>query len=149
FSVREKASTLLWSAGRQGERALVRALPKADLETARRAEKILEKFRWGIYPDTPKEALALIAKYRAGDAKVRARVLQELFRRGPAHYRFVARLLAAEDSPQARANVGLAFLRRDVEDTLLQRLRAQDFAGLEDLLAIRVLSGTEKAARDY
>src|SRR5206468_6495267 len=63
FFVREKASALLWSAGRRGERALVRALPKADLETARRAEKILEKFRWGIYPDTPRETLALIAKY--------------------------------------------------------------------------------------
>src|SRR5262249_9234739 len=45
--------------------------------------------------------------------------------------------------------VGLAFLRREVEDTLRQRLRAHDFAGLEDLLAIRLLSGIDSTARDY
>jgi tetratricopeptide (TPR) repeat protein len=153
FSVREKASTLLWSAGRQGELALVRALQKADLETVRRAEKILEKFRWGIYPDTPREILALIAKYRAGDVKVRSDVLQELFRRGRAHYRLVARLLAADAAPEERAGVvarlGLTFLQREIEEPLRERLRKHDFAGLEDLLEIRVLSGTERTARDY
>ena len=47
----------------------MRALRKADLETVRRAEKILEKFRWGIYPETPKDVLPLIAKYRAGTSR--------------------------------------------------------------------------------
>jgi tetratricopeptide (TPR) repeat protein len=153
FAVREKASALLWSAGRQGERALVRALPKADLETVRRAEAILEKFRWGIYPATPKEVLALIAKYRGGAAEVKTQVLQELFRRGRAHYRLIARLLDADPALPERAaavaRLGLGFVQREIEEPLRERLRKHDFAGLEDLLEIRVLSGAERTARDY
>ena len=149
FRVREKASAVLWSGGRKAEMAILRALKKADLETARRAEKVLEKFRWGIYPDTPKEVLPLIARYRSGQPADRTGVLRELFQRGRAHYRLIARLLAAENTPQQRAQVASAFLRSEVEPALRKRLREHDFAGLEDLLEIRTLNGSAKTARDY
>src|SRR5438105_3805023 len=46
FALREKASALLWSAGKTGELALYGVLENAELEVARRARAILEKFRW-------------------------------------------------------------------------------------------------------
>jgi tetratricopeptide (TPR) repeat protein len=149
FTVREKASALLWSAGRVGEMALLRALPKGDLEMARRAEKIFEQFRWGIYPDTPKDVLPLIAKYRADAGPAKPGLLRQLFQRGRDAHWLVARLLAAEPTQQARTNAGRGFLHKDVEEELHARLARQDFTKLEDLLEIRLMTGAEKPLRDY
>jgi tetratricopeptide (TPR) repeat protein len=149
FAVREKASALIWAAGQEGELALLRALPGADLETAKRAQRVLDKFRWGIYPDTPKEILSLIAKYRSGNDADRTTVVHGLFARGPAQYRLIARLLAAEKLRGGRVRVAQGFFHKDVETALRTRLRAHAFDGLEDLLAIRLMSGEEKPVRDY
>jgi tetratricopeptide (TPR) repeat protein len=149
FSVRERASALVWSAGRRGEMALLRALATADLETTRRADKVLEKFRWGIFPDTPKVVLPLIAKYRRGDPAARTAVLEELFGRGAARYPLVARLLRASDTDGDNWRLGRAILRARFEEALRTRLRGQEFAGLEDLLAVRMAFGEDRAIRDY
>ena len=55
FAVREKASKTLWEAGRASETLLREAAKSSDEETANRAKAILEKFDWGIYPDTVPE----------------------------------------------------------------------------------------------
>src|SRR2546423_1460347 len=55
FDAREEASRKLWEAGQAAEAALQAAAKSDDAEVKRRAEELLEKFRWGIYPDTPKE----------------------------------------------------------------------------------------------
>jgi tetratricopeptide (TPR) repeat protein len=149
FATREKASAVIWSAGRTGEMALLRAVPGGDLEMARRAEKILERFRWGLYPDTPKDLRALIAKYRANPGPGKPALLGTLFKRGRDAHWLVARLLAAESTPQARVNAGRGLLHKEVEEELRARLARQDFDKLEDLLEIRLMSGAEKAPRDY
>src|ERR1700758_4291667 len=54
FRQRQKASAFLWAAGKVAEPALQKALHSEDKEVARRARAILDKFKFGIYPDTPK-----------------------------------------------------------------------------------------------
>src|SRR5436309_1494785 len=58
FAVREKASKFLWNAGPAAELALKKAAQSTDAETSRRAKAILDKFDYGIFPDTPKELSA-------------------------------------------------------------------------------------------
>src|SRR5262249_24522619 len=60
FAVREEASKKLYNAGAAAEAALVQAAKSDDAEVRRRAEEILDKFRWGIYPDTPVQIVDLI-----------------------------------------------------------------------------------------
>ena len=67
FAVREQASKTLWEAGRAAEAALQDAVKSSDPEVVRRSRELLDKFKWGIYPDTPKEVLELIQQYRTGE----------------------------------------------------------------------------------
>jgi len=69
FAVREKASRKLWLAGEVAEAALEKALQSDDAEVVRRARGILDKFRWGIYGDTPAEVVALIQAYKSIDVE--------------------------------------------------------------------------------
>ena len=82
YHVREKATQFLWRAGRAAESALRKALNSADPEVTARAESILEKFRYGIFPDTPAEVLALILQYRAGNVSVKRNALSKLIAMG-------------------------------------------------------------------
>src|SRR5262249_8751114 len=78
FNVREKASRLLWEAGADAEEPLRTALRSGDAETARRAKLLLEKFDWGIFPDTPTEVVELINRYRESDRSVRLQIVPKL-----------------------------------------------------------------------
>jgi tetratricopeptide (TPR) repeat protein len=69
FAAREKATRQLWLAGESAEAALEKALQADDAEVVRRARGILDKFRWGIYGDTPPKVVALIQAYKAMDVE--------------------------------------------------------------------------------
>src|SRR6187399_250338 len=63
FTVREKASQQLWSAGANAEPALKEAANNNDLEVKRRAREILKRFEFGVYPDTPKNIVDLVDQF--------------------------------------------------------------------------------------
>src|SRR5690242_10452082 len=65
FSVREEATKKLWEAGQAAEEPLRAVAKSEDAEVSRRARDILEKFRWGIFPDTPPKVVELITRYQA------------------------------------------------------------------------------------
>src|SRR5262249_45271222 len=67
YGVRELASKRLWEAGAAAESAVTEAAKNPDPEIARRARTLVEKFRWGIYADTPPKVIELIQSYRAAD----------------------------------------------------------------------------------
>ena len=56
FSTREAASKKLYEAGQAAESALQEAAGSDDAEVARRASEILDKFKWGLYPDAPRKS---------------------------------------------------------------------------------------------
>ena len=64
FAVREQATKKLWEAGQPAEAALQAAAKSDDAEVSRRAKDILEKFKFGIYPDTPQKVADLISRYQ-------------------------------------------------------------------------------------
>src|ERR1700724_3241662 len=86
FHVREKATNFLWSAGRAAEPALRQAQESGDREVVRRAQSVLDKFKWGIYPDTPKDIIELVARYQAGDPQTKRGIVQQLLDKGGTGY---------------------------------------------------------------
>ncbi len=78
FAVREEATKFLWRAGHVAKSALERAANSEDREVSYRAGHILDRFRLGIFPDTPPEVIALINQYRNGDENLKGAVLGQL-----------------------------------------------------------------------
>lgn len=106
FAVREAASKKLWVAGSAAETALEAALKSEDAEVVRRARDILDKFKWGIYPDTPADIVALVQAYRATEGQAQREVLQKLLQAGPAGLQTVLKIAKAEKDPNQRRELG-------------------------------------------
>lgn len=67
FADRDKASRELWKLGAAARPHIEKAANSDDPEVAKRANDILEKFDWGIYPDTPAGVLKQIKEFRSND----------------------------------------------------------------------------------
>ena len=106
FTVRENASKKLWEAGTAAEAALEKALKSEDSEVVRRARDILDKFRWGIYPDTPADIVALIRTYQSAEGNTRVETLQKLLESGTAGMQAVLKIAQAEKDPNHRKILG-------------------------------------------
>jgi predicted Zn-dependent protease len=131
FRNREEASRQLWAAGEIAEAALREAARSDDAEVARRARDLLDKFTWGIYPDTPKEVVELIGLYRDADAQQKLAVLPKLLAAGTAGSKAIRKLLAAEKDRNVKQQV---FTRIAENYSLL--ISTDDRAALEPLLEI-------------
>jgi tetratricopeptide (TPR) repeat protein len=102
FAVREKASKLLWEAGRAAEADLRVAATAKDEETANRAKAIVEKFDWGLYPDTPPDVAQMVERFRSGDAELRGQTVGELMRLKPARFDVLRKVIAHEQNEESR-----------------------------------------------
>lgn len=148
FVVREAASEFLWKAGRAAEPALQKALHSGDAEIIHRARELLDKFKWGIYPDTPPNIIDLIDRYRAADATNRQQVIQELMRLGSSGYATLLKIAAAEDD----ANLRRLLHRRLAEEagTLTASLLLEGNLGaVEELLELGLDTDSERAHCNY
>lgn len=83
-AVREKAQEFLWSAGKAAAPALRAALQSDDPEVAYRAQVVLDRFKAGVLPDTPREIEALLINYWDGDQSAKQQAIQGLIDRGAA-----------------------------------------------------------------
>ena len=121
FAVREKASKLLWEAGKSAEESLRAAAKSKDEETANRAKAILDKFNWGLYPDTPAEVITLVEKFRGGDPDTRQQAVGELIRLKPARFDVLRKVIANEQDEAARKQMyeRMAFQAREAVPQLL------------------------------
>lgn len=149
FEARQQASQHLWEAGRAAEAALTRAALSSDVEVRRRANDLLDKFRWGIYPDTPPEVVALIGRYQAGDVGAKQAVAGRLLDHGGPGCAALAKVLTAEPSEQVRRNL-LLVVAQDTPRAFSPLLAADDFATLEQLLeATLAVPLNEPAVQNY
>jgi predicted Zn-dependent protease len=105
FQKREAASQKLWAAGAVAEAALEKAARDEDIETSRRASEILERFRWGIYPDTPKEVQERIGRYQTADASGKLAILDELMALGLHGARTVVKIATVEKDGDIRRQI--------------------------------------------
>ncbi len=148
FAIRERASKLLWEAGAAAEKALEQAERSTDEERATRAKSILEKFRWGLYPDTSEEIRKIIGKFKDGDAEQRQEALGEVFRLNPIPFSVLRKLLTKEDDEKARQEM---FIRMSgqIHDAIPRVLLRNDYAAAEDLLEISIVGAPAATGSDY
>jgi hypothetical protein len=106
FKVRENASKKLWEAGAAVESALEKAVKNGDPEVVRRVRELLDKFHWGIYPDTPADIVALIRAYQSSEGNPRREVLRQLLGNGEAGLRAVLKIASAEKDQNQRKVLG-------------------------------------------
>ncbi len=155
FTTREAATRELWKLGETARPALERAVTDGTPEAAERADGILAKFEWGILPDTPRETLAQIQKFREGNAADREAVLVKLTEGGATSHHTLRVLLSKDvpDSPDTApgtarrhlfARFGEAVARR--VPVLLVDGKATD---AETLLSLNLLGPSESHIRDY
>ena len=154
FATREKAQRELWKRGTAVVPALEKALKSDDPEVVRRARELLDKFAWGILPDTPPDVLKLLRQFQAGSADrtktdaVREAALVALLEKGRPG-RAIVRAILAKDIPEATRKPVIAHL-----NTLLRREapllmfdgKADEAA---DLINLHALGTTPEGAADY
>lgn len=148
FKVREKASAFLWNAGRPAEKALQQAARSDDIEVARRAKDILQKFKYGIFPDTPEEVVKLIRQYRSGDANAKNTAASELLKLGRPGAAAVGRLLASEEDAGVRQSLSVQ-IGREATQAAGAMLAQGNVAAAEDLLEMGLASGVSSGFRNY
>ncbi len=148
FSVREEASRKLYEAGPPAEEALQEAAHGDDAEVVRRARDILVRFKWGLYADTPKDAVDRINRYRDSDLNGKLAVVQELLAAGPSGYRALFKIAGAEDDPEVRGPV-YKLINDEVKRVAPQLLLEEKYDVLEPLLDAVLANDPQEGAEDY
>lgn len=154
YAAREKAQRELWNRGDAAVPELERALRDENPEVVRRARELLDKFAWGVRPDTPPAVLKFLKQFQAGDpdpqksADVRRAAILELLRHGPAGLS-VARAMLGKNLPdEARVQVVAqvtALLRREVPLRLFDGKPGE----AADLIALHTAGTGPEGAADY
>lgn len=154
FAVREKAQRELWARGDAAIPALEKALRDDNPEIARRARELLDKFSWGLRPDTPPEVLRLLRQFQAGDKdpqksiEVRKAAILELLKLGTPGIAVARALLGKNLPPEARAQViahVATLVRREVPLRLFEG--KIDEAG--ELIALHAIGTEAEGAADF
>ena len=148
FSTREEASRKLYEAGHAAESALQGAAHSDDAEVARRAGEIVDKFKWGLYPDAPKQVVDLVTRYRAADRNGKEAVIREILDAGPAGYRTLLKIAGAEDDPTVRGGV-LTLITPALSHAAPQMLFEENYDTLELLLEVLLTNDAEQGAGPY
>lgn len=148
FEVREAASKRLWQAGEAAEPAVLEALKSDDAEVRRRAGELAEKFRWGIYPDTPPKVLDLIGRYRNGDENAKLGVVREMFDAGASGCAALLKIARAEKDATFRRRL-LGQIGLEASRGVPALLADGNFANLETLLELSVAAEAETALPSY
>src|SRR5579862_349268 len=148
-SVRERATTELWTAGKVAEPALRSVLQTGDPEAVRRAQAILARLELGVYPDTPPIILDLIAEYRTSRPAERARVVSRLADQGNRGLRVLMGLRRQERDSAVR-NVMVTFIgaKPHEREGAALMIAYGDFAEASAVLKANSL-GTKLSARDW
>jgi hypothetical protein len=149
FAVREKAKKLLIEIGAPAEPFLVEAAKNTDEEVANSAKTILENFRWGLYPDTPKRVRELIEQFRSGTLEERKTSLAALVREKPVPYATVRKLIEKVNDAESRQQL-LQQLYADIRRAIPDVLARGDHDSAEMLLNLALAGGSPKgSAADY
>src|ERR1051326_6109863 len=136
FDAREKASRRLWLAGKLAEGQLYQALKSEDLEVRRRARELVDKFKVGIYPDTPEKIVALIRQFQgASERGTRAEAVDGLLDEGSAGCTALARLGTGPDDPELRAFL-LRMISTRAAPAFARAFEDKDFTALDELFEI-------------
>jgi len=148
FDVREEASRKLWQAGQAAEESLQAAAKSEDAEVKRRAEELLEKFRLGIYPDTPKEVAEMVSRYQTADQNGKAPIVKELFGAGMPGCRCLLRILALETDDNVKRQVQ-AMINEELPRSIPLLLAEKNYPTLETLVELGLKAELKASVSNY
>ncbi len=148
FSKRQRASEELWLRGRAAIPALEKAAADPSPEISRRAREVLDKFGWGIFPDTPRPVLDQIAAFHSAKPADRPESFEKLLELGP-EGREAARSILSRDLPDDIRKPLIAHLtlvlRREVPRLLFDG-KADEAA---DWMAMHAAGTSPEGAADF
>jgi len=145
YAVRHQAAEFLWKCGVAAEPAVRVAADSKDAEVAVRARELLDKFKYGIYPDTPPEIVRLVHTWRSGDRQAKLIAFDQLQKQKAV--KTLLALLEAETDPQLRAEI-LQRVVRNGDTAIPQLLLDGNFGQAEELLRLGA-SIDDRMLRDY
>lgn len=148
FDVRETASKKLWEAGEAAEAAVNEAVKSGDAEVARRAAELAEKFRWGIYPNTPPKVVELVGRYQAADENGKLAVVREMFDAGAPGCATLLKIARAEKDANFKKRL-FGQIGQEASRAVPSLLAEGSFTNLETLLELSVAADAEAAMPSY
>ncbi|MEM9480361.1 MAG: hypothetical protein AAGA58_11975 [Verrucomicrobiota bacterium] len=132
FFAREAAMQALWEAGREAETKLREEEANTTSPEARlRLRQVLDKFDFGIYPDTPAETIALIHQFRSGNQEDRRLAIMELCEDN--QFELAMRLIRTISNPELRNRLSDSFARA-VDEKIVPLILAEKFDKTGELL---------------
>jgi predicted Zn-dependent protease len=148
FARRDRAQHKLWEAGEVAEEALREATRSTDVEVKRRAEEVLARFKWGIYPSTPKKVVQLIEKYQSAEAVEKLALVRELFDQGGPGVGALLKIVAAEEAEDFRRQLNHA-VSREAGRAIPLLAAEKNSALLEKLFELTLISDREASLPHY
>jgi Flp pilus assembly protein TadD len=107
-----------------------------------------DKFRWGIYPNTPPKVVALVSRYRSADDNGKLGVVREMFDAGAPGCATLLKIARAEKDANFRRRL-LGQIGQDASRAVPALLADGSFANLETLLELGVAADAELAMPSY
>ena len=137
FRTRETATIKLWRIGDKAEPYISEAANTDNLEVRIRAKRMLNLFKYGIYPDTPAEVIALINQFRHGNLNSQTTAIQQLYSLGSMGT--VAKLIRSIDDETIRRRLVNAVVNK-LDEKLAEKFAEEKYDDVEALLKLAAIS---------
>lgn len=148
FIVRDKAKKFLLEAGQAAEPLLIEAAKSTDEEISTTAKAILEKFEWGLYPDTPKALRDLIELFRTGTPDQRHQAISDMVKLDHVPLATLRKLVLKEENAELR-ELMYQRLYTEVRHAIPQLLRKGEYDTVEDMFDMTISASPGQTAHDY
>ena len=148
FTTRENAHKNLWKAGSDAEEQLKVALKGDDAEIRKRSLELLEKFKWGIYHDSPIVIIDLIQAYQSGTLQDKEKSIAKLIEMGGLGVKSVIKIINAEDQEEVRNSV-LSYASKSVSKVIPYLIEKNEFKFLDQILQMMLENRAEGVFSNY
>jgi len=148
FTTRENAHKNLWKAGSDAEEQLKVALKGDDAEIRKRSLELLEKFKWGIYHDSPIVIIDLIQAYQSGTLQDKEKSIAKLIEMGGLGVKSVIKIINAEEQEDVRNSV-LSYASKSVSKVIPYLIEKNEFKFLDQILQMMLENRAEGVFSNY
>ena len=148
FTTRENAHKNLWKAGSDAEDQLKIALKGADAEIRKRSLELLEKFKWGIYQDSPIAVIDLIQSYQSGNLQDKEKSIAKLIEMGGQGVKSVIKIINAEEQEDVRNSV-LSYASKAISKVIPYLIEKNEFKFLDQILQMMLENRAEGVFSNY
>lgn len=148
FTTRENAHKNLWKAGSDAEEQLKVALKGDDAEIRKRSLELLEKFKWGIYHDSPIAIIDLIQAYQSGTLQDKEKSIAKLIEMGGLGVKSVIKIINAEEQEEVRNSV-LSYASKSVSKVIPYLIEKNEFKFLDQILQMMLKNRAEGVFSNY